>query len=157
MKKVLILPAPFRVKNPTTADQNAYLISLLEDEAAMGKYGHCWEVNTLEESVYKEEINRIVAEQKPDWVIASGESATACMNLHRQKKILINPVVTYSDLNNVPEYARHYTYGFFGALPEQEACYDLFQTVYPKAAWYFNRPDLQMSDVRDMIVDIIGD
>lgn len=157
MKNVLIFPEPFRVKNPALGNQNSYMISLLMDEVAMREIGNFVEINTLQESGYAKEILRIVVEQKPNWIIALGESATACINLYRQNKILINPVVTFNDLNNVPEYARRHTYGFFGALPEQEKNYELFQTVYPNAAWYLNVPELRLVDIKEIVISIIND
>ena len=39
MKKVLIFPAPFLIKNPTADQQNEYMISLLRDEMAMEGIG----------------------------------------------------------------------------------------------------------------------
>ena len=89
-------------------------------------------------------------------VIASGESATACINLHQQKKILINPFVKWGDLNNVPDYARLHTYGFFGALPEQEKSCELFQTVYPNVSWFVNIPNLSLIDIKDISIEIIS-
>ena len=157
MKKVLIFPKPFRVKNPTLDDQTSYLMSSLIENEEMEEVGNFVEVNTLPKSHYANEIRRIVEKQKPDWVIASGESATACINLYRQNKILVNPSVTFNDLNIVPEYARQHTYGFFGALPEQEKSYELFQTVYPHAAWYPKTSELQLSDIKEIVVSIIND
>ena len=93
MKKVLIFPAPFLIKSPTADQQNEYMISMLKDKMAMEGIGDFIEVNALNKSYYCKEVRKIIADQKPDWVIASGESATACISLHRQKKILVNPVV----------------------------------------------------------------
>ena len=59
MKKVLIFPKPFRIKNPTLDDQNSYMISSLIDEVEMKEVGNFVEVNTLQESDYAKEINRI--------------------------------------------------------------------------------------------------
>ena len=156
MKKVLIFPAPLLIKEITADQQNDYMFSLLKDEVALEGIGDFIEVNALNKSDYCEEVRRIIAEQKPNWVIASGESATACINLHQQKKILINPFVKWGDLNNVPDYARLHTYGFFGALPEQEKSYELFQAVYPNASWFVNAPNLQLIDIKDIIRGIIN-
>lgn len=156
MKRVLIFPAPFLSQEPTADQQNDYMFSLLRDGMALEGIGDFVEVNVLNKSDYCEEVRKMIAEQKPDWVIAAGESATACINLHRQKKILINPFVKWDDLNNVPDYARLHTYGFFGALPEQEKSYELFQTVYPNASWFVNAPNLQLTDVKDIIHGIIN-
>ena len=125
MKKILIFPAPFLIKNPTADQQNDYLF--------------------------------FIAERKPDWVIASGEPATACIVIHAQKKILINPTVTFNDLNNVPECARRYTYCLFGALSEHQRSYELFQSVYPNVAWFVNAPNLSLIDIKDISTEIIND
>ena len=101
MKKVLIFPAPFLIKAPTVDKQNDYLFSLLRDEMAMEGIGDFIEVNALNKENYCEEVRRIIAERKPDWVIAAGESATACIGLHGIKKMLVNPIVTFDDLNNM--------------------------------------------------------
>lgn len=155
MKKVLIFPAPYLIQNATADQQNDYIISSLMDEVALEGMGDFIEVNDLNKSNYHEEVRKIIAEQKPDWVIASGESATACINLYSQKKILVNPTVTIDDLNNVPEYARWNTYGFFSALPEQEKSYELFQSVYPIASWFVNALKLQFIDIKQIIHGII--
>ena len=157
MKKVLIFPAPFLIKAPTVDKQNDYLFSLLRDEMAMEGIGDFIEVNALNKENYCEEVRRIIAERKPDWVIAAGESATACIGLHGIKKMLVNPIVTFDDLNNVPEYARQHTYSFFGALPQQQKSYELFQSVYPNAAWYVNAPNLSLIDIKDISIWIISD
>lgn len=65
--------------------------------------------------------------------------------------------MTFDDLNNVLEFARQHTYGFFGALPEQERNYEVFQTVYPNVAWYLNIPDLGLIHIKDIAVAIIND
>lgn len=157
MNKVLIFPEPFHIEKPTLEEQNSYLFPLWMDEVAMNGIGSFIEVNALQKLDYGKEICRVIAEQKPKWVIAAGESATACINLHGQKKILINPIVTFDNLNNVPEYARQHTYGFFGALPEQEKSYELFQTVYPNAVWFVNAFNLRLVDIKNVSIDIIND
>ena len=149
MKKVLIFPAPFLIKNPTADQQTEYMISLLMEEMAMEGIGDFIEVNALNKSNYYEDVRKII--------IAAGESATACIGLHGIKKILVNPIVTFDDLNNVPGYARQHTYGFFGALPQQQKSYELFQSVYPNAAWYVNAPNLSLIDIKDISILIISD
>ena len=155
MKKVLIFPAPFLIKSPTAAQQNEYMISMLKDKMAMAGIGDFIEVNALNKSYYCKEVRKIIADQKPDWIIASGESATACIGLYGQKKILVNPIVTFDDLNNVPEYAHLHTYGFFGALPQQQKSYELFQAVCPNASWFVNAPNLCLIYIKDISTEII--
>ena len=156
MNKILIFPEPFRIKNPTCDEQNSYLIPLWMDESAMNGIDSFVEVNTLQEADYGKEIRRIITEHNPNWVIALGEPATACINLYRQKKILVNPTVTFNNLNNVPEYARQHTFGFFSALPKQEKSYELFQTVYPNTAWYLNVSKLRLIDIKDVVLEIVN-
>ena len=60
------------------------------------------------------------------------------------------------DLNNVPDYARLHTYGFFGALPEQEKSCELFQTVYPNVSWFVNIANLSLIDIKDISIEIIS-
>ena len=129
MKKVLIFPAPFLINDPTTDQQNEYMISLLMEEMAMEGIGDFIVVNALNKSNYHEDVRKIIAKRKPDWVIAS----------------------------DVPEYARQHTYGFFGALPQQQKSYELFQSVYPNAAWYVNAPNLSLIDIKDISIWIISD
>lgn len=157
MKKVLIFPTLFLINTPTADQQNEYMISLLTDEMALDGIGDFIEVNILNKLYYSKEVRKIIVERKPDWVIATGVSATACIGLHGIKKILVNPTVTSNDLNNVSEYARQKTFGFFGALPEQQRNYELFQTVYPNAACYVNAPDLSLIDIKDISISIINE
>lgn len=44
----------------------------------MKDIGDFIEVNALNKSDYHEEIRKIIAERKPDWVIAAGEKAMKC-------------------------------------------------------------------------------
>ena len=67
MKKVLIFPAPFLIKEITADQQNDYMFSLLKDEMALEWIGDFIEVNALNKSDYCEEVRRMIAEQKPDW------------------------------------------------------------------------------------------
>lgn len=118
---------------------------------AMMDIGDFIEVNALNKSDYHEEIRKIIAEWKPDWVIAAGESATVCLSVHGQKKIQVNPIVTFDEFNNVPEYILLHTYVFFGALPQQQKSYEMFQAVYPNVTWYINVPNLNLINIKDII------
>lgn len=156
MKRVLIFLKPFSIKNPTIDEQNSYLISLWADKAAMGKIGDFVDVNALQKLNYEKEVRRVVAEQKPYWIIAAEESATACLNLYCQRKILINPTVTFNDLNHVPEYAHRYTFGFFDTSPGKEKSYELFQTVYPNSTLYLGISELRFADIKNIIHEIVN-
>ena len=147
MEKVFVFPDSFGIKD-STADKR---YACLKDKEAATGIGEFIEIHESDS-----EISKIITMRKPDWVVAVGASATACLTLHGQKKILINPVVTENDLNNVTEYAREHTYGFFGALPEQEKSYELFQIIYPNASWFVNAPCLSIMNIKDIILEIIG-
>ena len=71
----------------------------------------------------------------------------------RMRKVLINPTVTYDDLNMVSEFARMNTYGFFDQ--KHEADYNLFQSVYPHVVWCPGIPHLRLIDVKDVVKEII--
>lgn len=157
MKKVLIFQEPFRIEHPTSDDQLGYIMTETINQAKCIDLGEFIEVNDLPKEGYAQALRRIIADRKPAWVIAAGESATSCLNLHRQPKILINPKVTFNDLNNVPERARKITWGFFDASPDNEHSYELFQTVYPNSAWYLKTPHLQPADLANLIKTIIND
>lgn len=155
MKKTLIFPEPFHINNPTFEEQNDYMISSLYDEVAMEEVGTFVDVNKLEKSDYYNEIQRLIARKKPDWIIAAGESATTCLKLFEQKKILLNPSVTEADLEHVTEYAKTHTFGFFGASAEREFSYGLFQTLYPNTYWFVNVPELQLANIAEICKSII--
>ena len=69
MKKVLIFPAPLLIKEITADQQNDYMFSLLKDEMTLEWIGDFIEVNALNKSDYCEEVCRMIAEQKPDWLL----------------------------------------------------------------------------------------
>lgn len=66
------------------------------------------------------------------------------------------PCVTFDSLNNVPSYARWYTYGFFDTSPGHQKSYERFQAVYPNAVWYANAPHLRLADIQDLVLHIAG-
>lgn len=155
MDKVIIIQDTFRIDHPTSDDQLGYIMTETINQVECADLGEFIEINDLPKEGYVRSLRQIIADRKPAWVIAVGESATACLNLHRQHKMLINPKVTFNDLNNVPERARQITWGFFDASPDNEHCYELFQTVYPNAAWYLKTLHLQLADLADLIKTIL--
>lgn len=70
-------------------------------------------------------------------------------------KILVNPTVTYNDLNNVSEFDRQYTFGFFDKDFEKD--YELFQKVYPNAAWYGDTKELRLFMIEAVVKGILED
>ena len=74
--------------------------------------------------------------------------------LRNQRKILINPIVKFEDLNNISEFDRIYTYGFFDKSHKED--YEHFQAVYPNSDWYGNTDDIYLFTIKDIIKEIIG-
>ena len=149
----LIFLKKFNIKNPTLDDQNAFMMTEIRDEV------ECKNLGTFitNEVLYNKDLETFIPEkvksENPDWIIALDNSATVALKLKRQKKILINPKVSFDDLNNVPEFARQYTYGFFDQDHEED--YNRFQSVYPNSAWYLNLKDMSLFDIKDIAKGII--
>ena len=152
-KRTLIFLRKFNIKNPTLDEQNAFMMTEIMDEV------ECKDLGTFitNEVLYDKDLITFIPEtvksENPEWVIAVEDSATIVLRLKRQKKILINPKVSFDDLNNVPEFARQYTYGFFDQNHEED--YNRFQSVYPNSAWYLNLKNMSLFDIKDIAKGII--
>ena len=152
-KRTLIFLRKFNIKNPTLDEQNAFMMTEIMDEV------ECKDLGTFitNEVLYDKDLITFIPEtvksENPEWVIAVEDSATIVLRLKRQKKILINPKVSFDDLNNVPEFARQYTYGFFDQRHEED--YNRFQSVYPNSVWYLNLKDMSLFDIKDIAKSII--
>lgn len=152
-QKTLIFLRQFNIKNPTLDNQNAFMMAEIMDEVECEGLGKFYTNHILFDKNLNEFIPETVKAEKPEWVIALEDSATVALKLKRQKKILINPKVIFDDLNNVPEFAREYTYGFFDQNHEED--YNRFQSVYPNSAWYINLKDMSLFDIKDIAKGII--
>ena len=152
-KKTLIFLRKFNIQNPTLVEQNAFMMTEIMDEV------ECKDLGTFftNEILYDKDLDTFIPEtvkfEKPEWIVAVDDSATVALKLKRHKKILINPKVTFDDLNNVSDYARQYTYGFFDKNHEED--YNRFQSVYPNSAWYINLKDMSLFDIKDIAKGII--
>ncbi len=151
--KTIIFLKPFTIKNPTLDQQNAFMISENVNEVECADLGKMYSNNDLYGKDIFSFIAEKVKEESPNWIIAEGECATVALKLKRQKKILLNPKVTTDDLNNVPEYARQFTFGFFDKIHEQD--YERFQTVYPNSAWFPVDNDLTLFKIKEIVKEII--
>ena len=152
-KKTLIFLRKFNIKNPTLDQQNAFMMAEIMDEV------ECKDLGTFitNEVLYDKDLDTYIPEtvnvENPEWVIAVDDSATVALKLIDRKKILINPKVSFEDLNNVPEFARQNTYGFFDQSHEED--YNRFQSVYPNVAWYINLENMSLCDIKDIAKGII--
>ena len=152
-QKTLIFLRKFNIKNPTLDDQNSFMMAEIMDEVECEGLGKFYTNHVLFDKNLKEFIPETIKAEKPEWIIALDDSATIALKLKRQKKILINPKVTFEDLNNVPEFARQYTYGFFDQNHEED--YNRFQYVYPNSALYINLKNMSLFDIKDIAKEII--
>ena len=152
-KRTLIFLRKFNIKNPTLDEQNAFMMTEIMDEVECKDLGTFFTNEVLYDKNLETFIPETIKIVNPEWVIAVDDSATIALKLKRQKKILINPKVSFDDLNNVPEFARQYTYGFFDQNHEED--YNKFQSVYPNSAWYLNLKDMSLFDIKYIAKGII--
>lgn len=150
----LVFLKPFTIKDPTLDEQNAFMTREIVNEVECSSLGKFYNNDALYGKNLKEFIITEVVEHRPEWVIAEGECASIVLGILNQKRILINPKVSFDDLNNVPEYARNNTYGFFDDRHEQD--YERFQSVYPHAAWFPQDDDLTLFTMKEIAEEIIN-
>lgn len=136
MKKneTLIFLKPFNIQNPTLDEQNGYMMREVANEVECSDMGKIYNNEALCDKDLPACIAEEVKRHRPQWVVAEGECATVALSLKHQKKVLLNPKVSFDDLNNIPEQTRQNTFGFFDNLHEQD--YERFLSVYPHAAWF---------------------
>lgn len=149
----LIFLKKFDLVNTTIDEQDDFIISEIVNELECGDFGKLYTNDVLSKRNLNTFILEEVAKYYPLWVIAEGNSASVAQHLRNQRKILINPTVKSENLNNISEFDRTYTYGFFDRTHEKD--YENFQSVYPRSAWYGNTNDLYLFTIKDIIKDII--
>lgn len=145
----------FDIEHATPDSQMAYMFIEWDDFEVADKFGKSYGQNEFFENDQRKVINDLIKSNRPKWVIALYNSATIVLKRRFQRKILINPTVTYNDLNNVSEFDRHYTYGFFDKDHEKD--YELFQKVYPYSAWYGDTKGLRLCDIEAVVKGILED
>lgn len=152
--EALIFLQPFNIVNPTRDQQTSFIMFETFCYGEYAELGEVYDNAVLHDKDLGEFIPAEVKRLKPTWVVAEGDSATAAMGLKQQKKVLVNPKVTFDDLNNVPYHMREHTWGFFDRNHEED--YNRFQSVYPNAAWYPDTRDLNLYIIKDLVSEIIG-
>ena len=152
-KQTLIFLKPFTIKNPTLDEQNEFILLEIVNEVECAQLGTIYNNDKLYGKDLYEFINKKVRRLKPEWIVAEGECATVALAIKKQKKILINPKVTFDDLNYVPEHTRRNTFGFFDDRHEHD--YERFLTVYPHAAWFPQYDNWTLSTIKEIVKSII--
>lgn len=153
-EQALVFLKPFSIKNPTLDEQNDFMMTEIVNEVECVNLGKIYNNDMLHGRDLATFIPEQVRENKPQWVVAVGQCATVALGILNQKKVLLNPKVSYDHLNNVSEFDREHTYGFFDDRHEQD--YERFQTVFPHAAWFPQDNDLTLFTIKEMVEEIIN-
>lgn len=156
MQKILVFLNPFIIGNPTLEQQTDFLFENMMSTSALGKFGEVCDYKILPktEIELKAYIERKIREEKPQWIIATDFSASILACIKIPNRILINPIITFDDLNNVPERVREATYGFFDQ--SHEADYERYCSVYPNAMLSIS-PEMDYDRISPIIEGIIND
>lgn len=101
----------------------------------------------------REIIKTALKSQLYDWVVGLYDSATILLSYKGYKKILINPKITYNDLNNIVDYEIWNTYGFFDSEHKKE--YKLFQSAYAHSVLFSKVKGLRLSDIKETVSEIL--
>ena len=153
-EQALVFLKPFSIKNPTLDEQNDFMMTELVNEVECANLGKIYNNDMLHGRDLATFIPEQVRENNPQWVVAVGQCATIVLGLRNQKKGLLNPKVSYDHLNNVSEFDREHTFGFFDDRHEQD--YERFQTVFPHAGWFPQDNDLTLFTIKEMVEEIIN-
>lgn len=155
MKKenVLIFLRPFTIKNPTVDEQNAFMGREIVNEVECADLGEIYSNEALYDKDLNVFIRNEVKRKHPEWIVAEGASATAAFGIRHQKKILINPNVSYDELNNVSEFDRQKTFAFFDSCHEQD--YEYFQSAHLNSALFPDDDNLTLFTIKEMVESII--
>lgn len=153
-EQALVFLKPFSIKNPTLDEQNDFMMTEIVNEVECANLGKIYNNDMLHGRDLATFIPEQVRENNPQWVVAVGQCATIVLGLRNQKKVLLNSKVSYDHLNNVSEFDREHTFGFFDDRHEQD--YERFQTVFPHAGWFPQDNDLTLFTIKEMVEEIIN-
>lgn len=108
-EQALVFLNPFSIKNPTLDEQNDFMMTEIVNEVECANLGKIYNNDMLHGRDFATFIPEQVRENKPQWVVAVGQCATIALGIRNQKKVLLNPKVSYDHLNNVSEFDREHT------------------------------------------------
>ena len=154
-KDVLIFLSTFHKKDATMEEKTDFIISQAESYSEFYPLGEVFDYRNLPYNnlpELKKFISEKINENGPKWIVGEGTSATVLMGMKIPGRILVNPKVSFEDLNNVPYYVRESTFGFFDKYHEKD--YERFQSVYPNSAWY-PETSIYLFDLKSLIEGII--
>ena len=134
-KKVIIFLSTFDKKEASMEEKTDFIICQNEMYLEYESHGEVFDYRKLpyNDTVgLKTFILEKIKVNQPKWIVGEGTSATVLMGMKIPDRILVNPKVIFEDLNNVPDYVRQSTFGFFDKYHEKD--YERFQSVYPHSA-----------------------
>ena len=155
-KEVLIFLSTFDKKDASMEEKTDFIIGQNEMYLEYQPLGEVYDYRELpynDPLGLKNFISEKIKMSKAKWIVGEGTSAAALMGVKIPGRILVNPKVTFEDLNNVPDYVRQSTFGFFDKYREKD--YERFQSVYPNSAWY-PETSIDLLDLKSMISTIIN-
>lgn len=153
-EQALVFLKPFSIKNPTLDEQNDFMMTEIVNEVECANLGKIYNNDMLHGQDLATFIPEQVRENNPQWFFAVGQCATVALGIRNQKKVLLNPKVSYDHLNNVSEFDREHTFGFFDNRHEHD--YERFQTVFPHAAWFPQADNLNLFSIKEIVEEIIN-
>ena len=155
-KDVLIFLSTFDKKNASMEEKTDFIIGQNETYLEYKSLGEVCDYRKLpynDPTGLKKFISEKITENQPKWIVGEGTSATVLIGMKIPDRIMVNPKVSFDDLNNVPDYVRQSTFGFFDKYHEKD--YERFQSVYPNSAWYPEK-SIDLIDMKSMISSIIN-
>lgn len=155
-KDVLIFLSTFDKKDASMEEKTDFVIGQNEMYLEYKPLGEVYDYRNLpynDPSALKAFISEKINVNGPKWIVGEGTSATVLMGIKIPDRIMINPKVSFDDLNNVPDFVRKSTFGFFDKNHEKD--YERFQSVYPNSAWY-PETTIDLLDMESMISTIIN-
>ena len=153
-QQTLIFMKPFSIKNPTLDEKNDFMMTEVVTEVECTNLGKIYNNDELHDKDLATFIPDEVKANNPQWIVAVSQCATVALGIRNQKKVLLNPKVSYDHLNNVSEFDREHTFGFFDDRHEQD--YERFQTVFPNAAWFPQDENLNLFTIKEIVEEIIN-
>ena len=153
-QQTLIFLKPFSIKNPTLDEQNDFMMTEVVTKVECANLGKIYNNDELYGKDLATFISDEVKANNPQLIVAVSQCATVALGIRNQKKVLLNPKVSYDHLNNVSEFDREHTFGFFDDRHEQD--YERFQTVFPNAAWFPQDENLNLFTIKEIVEEIIN-
>ena len=153
---VLIFLSTFDKKDASMEEKTDFIVGQAE---AYSEFSSLVEVFDYRNLPYNDPIGlknfilEKIKKNQPKWIVGEGTNATVLMGMKIRGRILVNPKVTLKDINNVPDYVRQSTFGFFDKYHEKD--YERFQSIYPNSAWY-PAAKISILNLKSMIETIIN-